>query len=207
MSPDRLRKIVNIGSSTFEFNKKKQHEIHELVFRPLEKRNLNVVNIDIKDADGVDIVCDILNAFDRDKVKKLRPDAVFCFNTLEHVQDPYEFCRALADLTHPSGLLFITLPHSYPYHKDPIDNGFRPDLHELLKLFPDFELKSGKVINCGTGMNLYRKNPVLLLRRLIRSMMPFYFYDDWKQTMYHWGWLFSPYLITGVIIEKVKNSA
>ena len=35
------------------------------------------------------------------------------------------------DLLPIGGLIFVTVPLSYPYHRDPIDTMFRPSLAEL----------------------------------------------------------------------------
>jgi hypothetical protein len=58
---------------------------------------------------------------------RLEPKALLCCNLLEHVLDPERLALHCLELLPRGGLLFVTVPFSYPYHRDPIDTMYRPD--------------------------------------------------------------------------------
>src|SRR6478736_10085529 len=115
---DALGTVLNIGSSTAEF-RRKQVFIEEKIFRPLARRGVPVVHTDIKAADGVDVVADIMNDDDLERLRSLKPKTILCSNMLEHVPSPSSMAERLATLVPPGGVLLVTVPNSYPYHPDP----------------------------------------------------------------------------------------
>ena len=72
--------LLNVGSSTEEFRKITQPEIHENVFSPLIESNRKVFHADIKDANGVDLVGDLNEESFRNKLKSLGIKSVLCSN-------------------------------------------------------------------------------------------------------------------------------
>jgi SAM-dependent methyltransferase len=48
-------------------------------------------------------------------------DLTYCFDTLEHVSDPFLFCEHLIQITKPGGHLFVATVFSWPYHPSPED--------------------------------------------------------------------------------------
>jgi SAM-dependent methyltransferase len=48
-------------------------------------------------------------------------DLTYCFDTLEHVSDPFAFCEHLVQITRPGGWIFIATVFSWPYHPSPED--------------------------------------------------------------------------------------
>ena len=79
----------------------------------------------------------------RSESKAIHPKTVLCCNMFEHVDDRYKFASICDEVLSPGGYLLITVPHSYPYHLDPIDTMFRPSVDEIAKLFPYYELVEG----------------------------------------------------------------
>src|SRR5688572_22505504 len=82
---DALGTILNIGSSTAEFRERIQPYVDEQIFRPLARRGVPVVHTDIKGAKGVDIVADIMNDDDLERLRRLNAKTILCSNMLEHV--------------------------------------------------------------------------------------------------------------------------
>ncbi|OBQ33891.1 MAG: hypothetical protein AN485_17485, partial [Anabaena sp. MDT14b] len=60
-----------------------------------------------------------------------------------------------------SGYIFVTVPYKYPYHRDPIDTMFRPDIQELSSLFPDFKIVNGEILAGGYLVQSTTITPVL----------------------------------------------
>lgn len=163
---EELSPILNLGSSTLEFRTVTKPHIDRELFAPLAARGINVIHADLKDNDGVDISGDFLDPAIQDKIRGAGARSVMCNNMLEHVTNINDVCSALSQICPPAGLLFISVPNDYPYHPDPIDNGFRPDVATLSELLRNwgFNLRSGEVIDCGGYSRKVRASPKLLAR-------------------------------------------
>ena len=126
-----------------------------------------------------------------------------CCNLLEHVTQPERLARHCLDILPCGGLAFVTVPFSYPYHRDPIDTLYRPDPAELSELFVGADLLSGAII--GAGMSYrdeIRRRPWLLLRHVARLPAPFVSLERWKRSMVKLYWLFHEYRITCAVFEQ-----
>lgn len=143
-----LSPLCNLGSSTLEFRTKGQFYIDQHVFAPLRERGIEVVHVDLKPADGVDVVGDILDPAVRESLKAKHFRSVICTSLLEHVKDPRAVCDAICDVL-GNGEIFVSVPRDYPYHEDPIDTMFRPTLAELIGLFPSAIWSFGGTVKCG----------------------------------------------------------
>ena len=49
--------------------------------------------------------------------------------------------------------LIVTVPFSYPYHRDPIDTMYRPSPSELSQLFAGARMLDGTILGAGTVSN------------------------------------------------------
>jgi hypothetical protein len=145
---DAGAQTLDVGSSTEYYRRVEQPYIDYHVFRPLRRRGVRALHLDIKDADGVDLVCDLTVPETGPQLKRLpRTEIVLASNLLEHVTDAELVARRLRELTAPAGLLVITVPRVYPYHPDPIDTMLRPNDEELRSLVADgFETVASTVI-------------------------------------------------------------
>ena len=143
--PEKI--IANIGSSTSIFRKQIQPHIQEYIFSPLEKSGWQVIHIDIKNEDGVDLVADITDKHFGDTYANRFP-VVLCTNMLEHVEDIPLVVSNLYKVCQNNGYLVITVPYKYKKHLDPIDNMFRPTPAEIEALFSPATVirKNGSVI-------------------------------------------------------------
>jgi SAM-dependent methyltransferase len=126
--------VANIGSSTDYFRKIIQPHIHHNIIDTLETNGWKVLNVDMKQEDGVDLVADVTNTSFASPFKH-RFALTICTNLLEHVQDINLVVSNLIAITRPGGHILITVPYKYKIHLDPIDNGLRPTPQEIYKLF------------------------------------------------------------------------
>ncbi len=195
--------LINVGSSTGKFVTQDQPWIDRHLFAPARERGLGVVNIDIKSAPGVDLVGDVCDPAFRARVAAVGGRALMCTNLLEHVRDPGEIASALTALIPKHGYLLISGPKSYPWHADPIDTLFRPDVDELARLFPGTELVAGEVVCSGTYWDWLGRSPIGLLRAFGRLMLPFYFPRGWWSSLLKLGWFFRPFSATCVVLRKL----
>ena len=135
--PSTAFPLLDLGSSTGAYRTHDQTFINSEIFEPLARGGHPVIHADLKAAVGVDVVIDFTRAEDRQKLAKTTHlGSVLCANLLEHLDvAPEEAARALLELCRPGGYLLVTVPKTFRYHPDPIDNLYRPSADELADLF------------------------------------------------------------------------
>jgi hypothetical protein len=127
--------LLNLGSSTRHFRETAKPHIQAELFGPLEAAGIETVHSDLKQAEGVDLVGDILDPTVRAVLKARGFKCLLCANLLEHVRDRAAVAAACEEIVGPGGLILATSPSSYPYHADPIDTLYRPAPAALAALF------------------------------------------------------------------------
>jgi len=180
-------RVLNIGSSTRHFREVAQPYIYGNVLLPLSKIGVEVVHVDLRPDNGVDLVGDVTDPTFLEQLKRLFPIAVICSNLLEHLIERQTFCVSISALLPPGGLIFSSCPYAYPYHADPIDTMFRPNVNQLAAEFPDTTLLEGDIVDCGTWREKIaadrERNPQQWKRQrrneVIKRMLPLYQPRDW----------------------------
>jgi SAM-dependent methyltransferase len=170
---DALSPMLNVGSSTRHFREVKQPWIARDVFAPLGERGCRVVHLDMKMDDGVDLCGDLMDAAFQERVASLGARSVFCSNVLEHVTEPARLAAQLEAIVPPGGYLIVTVPRRFPYHPDPIDTLFRPDVETLHALFPRSRLVAGEIVDCGTIWDTMGRSWPQLVARV--AWLPLFF--------------------------------
>jgi 2-polyprenyl-3-methyl-5-hydroxy-6-metoxy-1,4-benzoquinol methylase len=127
--------LLNLGSSTRHYREQEKPHIQRELFEPLAAAGVAVVHSDLKQADGVDLAGDILDPAVQRVLKARGFKCLLLANLLEHVRDRAAVAAACEAIVGPGGLILATVPSSYPYHADPIDNGWRPSPAGLAGLF------------------------------------------------------------------------
>jgi len=196
---------LNIGSSTHDFRTRSQPHIDQYLIAPLVQAGIRVVHCDMKEAEGVDEVGDVLDPQFRDSLKRYEADLLICSNLLEHLTDPKAFAEACGELVRAGGYGLFTVPLSYPYHPDPIDTLLRLRPSELAALMPDWNVVKAEQIKSGSWIGDLRKsgNGVKNFAKHVgRVMMPFYRPSHWKPMAHRMLWLFRPFRQTLVLLQK-----
>jgi len=202
--PDRLSPLLNLGSSSVEVRQTVQPWIEDQVFFPLRARNVDVVHVDMRQLPGVDMRADLTNPDDIERLHLLRPRALLCCNLLEHVIEPDRLARHCLDLLTSGGLVFVTVPFSYPYHRDPIDTMYRPNPAQLAELLNGARLLDSAILGSGVSYrDAVRERPWILLRHVWRFPVPFLSLEKWKRSMTRLYWLAAEYRITCAVFEKL----
>lgn len=150
--------VLNIGSSTKEFIEITQPYIKANLFDEFAKKNCVVKNIDLKHAEGVDYVGDVTDPVFVSKLKNLNASFIICSNLLEHLTERTAFCDALVKIMNSNTKLIVSVPFSFPYHEDPIDTMYRPNLKDLQNAFPNLEQIEGEIVDCGSFLNFSSTN-------------------------------------------------
>ncbi len=199
-------KIINLGSSTAQFRQVEQPWIEAELVAPLAEAGFEWVHADLKDAQGVDIVADLMDKNGFNKLANMQPNVVLCCNILEHVTNPKELLQKAFSLLQQSGdILVVTVPYRYPYHADPIDTLFRPQPHEIVDLLGESTAHSAiqhMVLNCGTYCRTVLKRPHRILDPLIKLPQLFTKPQKYLYRLGRWSYLFRPYKISAVVIQK-----
>jgi len=203
-APERLSPVLNLGSSSAAVRQSVQPWIDAEVFCPLRSRGIEVVHVDMRELPGVDVRADLTDAADVRRLSALRPKTLLCCNLLEHVFDPERLARHCLDLLPTGGLLFVTVPFSYPYHRDPIDTMYRPSPTALAGLFAGARLLDATILGSGVSYrDAVRERPWILLRHVWRFPVPFLSFERWKRSMARLYWLVAEYRITCAVFEKL----
>lgn len=199
LNPEDVFPLCNLGSSNDELAKLRQPWIDEFIFKPARDSEFKVVNIDIKEHPGVDLVGDVTDPNFMEKLKKMGFKSVICSNLLEHVpnENIIDISNSLIEFIPENGYLFISGPYKFPYHPDPIDTMFRPDINELSLLFPNTTLIRGEIITS----NDHRK-PIELIKNIARIFMPFYKPKEWLFFPRQFPWLFRNYKATCIVLQN-----
>jgi SAM-dependent methyltransferase len=196
-TPDELSPLLNVGSSTSQFREVTQPWTERRLFAPLKQRGIEVIHLDAREGPGIDISADILNPADLPKIKASGAKSILCCNILEHVRDPAALAQICLDVVGPGGYVFVTVPYSYPHHRDPIDTMFRPAPEVLAELFRPALMVKGEIIDAGQSYrDAVRRRPWILLRHITRFPFPFIGFKGWKRSMAKLYWLFNNYRVT-----------
>jgi hypothetical protein len=203
LAPERLSPLLNLGSSSAAFREQTQPWTEQQLFCPLRERGIDVVHIDMRDAPGIDLRADLTDPADLPGLRALRARALLCCNLLEHVAWPDRLARHCLEILPSGGLAFVTVPYSYPYHRDPIDTMYRPSPAELGVLFAGARMLDAAIIGAGVSYrDDVRRRPWILLRHVARFPAPFVSIEKWKRSMTKLYWLAAEYRITCAVFEK-----
>jgi hypothetical protein len=204
---EEISPIVNIGSSTGHFRKVEQPFIDELIFAPLAARGVEVIHVDLKGGEGIDISIDIFDDARLEEVRKHKPKALICTHMFEHVRSREDLAARLISLLPPGGIFFVTVPSSYHQHNDPIDTMFRPNPDQLAALFPGQDIIEKQSLVGETYWMHVKKRPVtLFFRHFIRFWFPFLGWRQWKRSMSKLYWLFHHYTVAAIVGRKAGEA-
>ncbi len=119
------------------------------------------------------------------------------------MREPARLARHCLELLDEGGLVFVTVPFSYPHHADPIDTMYRPSPEEIAQLFAGARLREAHILDVGLSYrDQVRARPWLLLRHLARLPLPFLSPVRWRRSMAKLYWLAAPYRISCAVLEK-----
>ncbi len=199
--------LLNVGSSTKHHRQVEQPHIDKNIWQPLEKIGKEVHHLDMKQAEGVDIVGDLTDKSFQEKLKQTKYNGILSSNLLEHVVNPGEIAECMTEIVIDGGYIICTVPHLLQFHKDPIDTYFRPNVEELKSLFPNTEMVRGEILTIDFSLaRLFWKRPKQIFFTLIRMALPFYKFNEWKHIASYIPNLFKNYKVTCIVLKKLGNN-
>jgi hypothetical protein len=123
--------LLSLGSQGEEFRNLGQpwladmHTILEAEF------GLKTLHSDIFPGPGVDLIIDVMDPNLVDILDPFSDHGIMVCNLLEHLEDHETFLYRLRGCMKPGQLLILSGPIDFPFHPDPIDNMFRPEVEEV----------------------------------------------------------------------------
>ena len=195
-------RILNFGSQR-QSVLRYQPYIDDNIYGVARTKQWKIVNFDLIEGPGVDLHGDIMEAGVFDRLKQGRFAAVFVFNVLEHLENVGEICRRLEDLVSPGAYIVLSVPRKYPTHYDPIDNGFRPDVQQLVSSFPRSKMMDGAVVEDRTFGYYLLRNRRRLLKYLVRIGTPFFRPKNWWTQVLLLPYLFKRFQVSCVLLRRV----
>lgn len=199
--------LLNLGSSTRHFREVSQPHIQDKLFGPIEAAGLKVFHADLKAAEGVDLVGDILDPAVVDRLAAMQFKTVLLSNLLEHVTDPVAVARACERIVGPGGHILCTVPKSYPYHPDPIDTLYRPSPARLAELFARSTLIRSTIVKDATFADDLQRKGLSAGRELlglgVRWLTFFRRTRGLLSRTHRWLWYFRRYQ-TSVVLLTVR---
>lgn len=199
---DNLSPLLNIGSATAEFREQVQPWIDQSIFAPLRARAVEVQHLDMREGAGIDLHGDLTDDRFMTGLADHKFRALMCCNLLEHVADPAAICEKIEGLMPVGAYLIVTVPNRFPYHPDPIDTMFRPDVSTLARLFPRCRLIDGKIIDCGTGWDYVDRNPIALFAKVRRRFAGLSENGGVKGSTSFASWLFRQFRQSCALLQR-----
>ena len=198
--------MLNIGSSTRTFREVEQPWTSQELFAPLRASGVRMIHLDFREGDGIDVRADILDDVDVPRLKALGAKSILCCNLLEHVTDPKRLAARCLEIVQPGGLVFVTVPYSYPHHRDPIDTMYRPAPEELAKLFAPARMLRGEILDVGESYrDQVKRRPWIMLRHVFRAPIPFIDKEKWRRSMGKLYWLKNNYEVTAAVFRSARG--
>lgn len=167
--------ILNLGSSTANFRDFQQPYISKYIFSNIDSSLSRVIHVDLKNEAGVDLVADITKAEDLEILREYHADILVVSNLLEHVTNLEQTCSNLLSLMKENTVLILSGPKMFPFHPDPIDNGWRPGEEEIRLAFPELKVSNFCILKSANLQFAVIDQHVLLkvakyITRLIRAI-------------------------------------
>lgn len=197
--------VLNLGSGSRHFRQVSKPYIEREIFEPLARRGVRVVHADLRSEEGVDVSGDLFDPAVQERLRQVQPQVAMACNMLEHLPEALrdQFPKVVDSLLPPGAVLVLTVPHSYPYHADPIDTLYRPSPDELARLFPGYAILEKRVIDSESyGDEFVAGGPWRMVRKILRLAFPFVRPMRWLSHAHRMLWLWRPYQLSGVVLKK-----
>ena len=176
--------ILNVGSSTKEYRTQRQSHIQKNIFDLIPNESKNVIHLDMKAADGVDIVGDLYDRNFLEEIKTLKVKCILFNNVLMYLDKKQrkKLSEILNEILEKDGYLIVTNSHVFPPAPDPVESYYRASPDKLQQeLFENFNIIDAKIIENNYSFNKQLKaRPNLIPIKIARFLLPFYKFDEWK---------------------------
>lgn len=175
--------ILNIGSSTKEYRTKRQSFIQENIFNLIDDEENNVVHLDMKAAEGVDLIGDLYDSKFLEILKQYKFKAILLNNILMYLEKEQreKLSLILENILEKDGYLIVTNSHVFPPAHDPVESYYRASPKKLYSdLFSQFNKLDEQNVEVNYSFYRFLKdNPKLIKIKILRFLCPFYKPKEW----------------------------
>lgn len=199
---EAISPLLNLGSSTAEYRSTICPFINREIFDPLSERGVEIIHVDMKAADGVDVVGDITDPSVQALIRTRKPRSLICTSLLEHVRERQVICASIETILEDEGYLFLSVPHRYPYHPDPIDTGYRPTPEQLASEFPKLYPIEHQLVEFGNYTGQIVNKPWLIIRDVYLLFAGFKRSEKWKVFFSNYSFLIRKYSSACLVLKK-----
>lgn len=196
---------LNLGSGTRKAREVSKPFVQQRTIAPLLAAGVRVVHSDLLEGDGIDLSGSLFDAGFAARLAALEPQLLYFCNVLEHlpVELRDQVPGILDRIVPPGGFALITVPHSYPYHADPIDTMYRPGAREVAALWPHWQCVASAELEAGSYREEFMAaSPMRRVRKVLRMLFPFVRPRRWRSHAHRFAWLWRPYIQTCVLLRK-----
>ncbi len=181
--------VLNIGSSTKEYRQIRQPYNQEFIFDHFNDEANQVIHIDMKEAEGVDMVGNLLDANFREKLKSLKSPLIFFNGILLHLDKKTreEMAKILYDILPSGGYLIVSSSLIFPAVHDPVDSFYREKATKMHKnLFPMFNCIAAEDVKGKPSLWTYIKLTPRRILSLGKFMLTkWYKWTEWKFMLHY----------------------
>ena len=195
--------VLNIGSSDSDFRDKKQPWINKYIFNKLILLNKEILHLDCFVSKGIDIIDDINSLSFQKNIRQMLVKSVLCSSLLEHVENKEKICSLISEILPKNGYLFVSCPYSYPYHPSPIDTMFRPDISELKKYFPEFDIISSSIITDVSHFQRLKEFPLTTIKNIFTNFVINTFFKSSVQRVSYEKWVLKKFQAVCLVLKKL----
>lgn len=193
--PENPFPVLNVGSSTEKYRKVHQPYVQQNIFNLFGNEKEQVIHLDMKQAEGVDLVGNLYDSNFLEKIKKIKVKTVFCNNILMYLEK--EQRENLADIFYEildsGSYLLISNSYMFPAAPDPKEAYYRNNAEEMYKdLFSRFKLLDLKDVedNKTHFQDLRSESKILLLKKFVA----FFIFTAKKYKKRDWSFMINYYL-------------
>lgn len=199
--------ILNIGSSTKEYRTVRQSFIQKNIFDLVPEESKNIVHLDMKAAEGVDIVGNLYDKNFLQELKKYKFKTIMINNLLMYLgkKQREELSTIIDQILEKDGYLIVTNSLTFPPAHDPVESYYRAAPQKMhQQLFNKFEIVDSQVISTNYSFHKYLKtNKKVIPVKIARFLLPFYKFGEWKFMLnYYINDLKKDYSATCLFIQK-----
>jgi hypothetical protein len=206
LDPKSIYPMCNLGSATSHYRTVEQPYVDAELFARARTLGHEVVHVDLVAGPGVDLVGDFSDGKLLPQLRRKNFKSVMCCNLLEHVIDRQDFSDKVISIIDPGGYIIASVPNVYPYHEYPIDTMFRPDIGELVALFPETEIISAEIVHANAFDSDMRGNWQRAFWLAVRICVPIYRPKKWAASVKYLLGLWHGYRVTCVILRRLSST-
>lgn len=206
--PEEPFPVLNVGSSTLKYRTVTQSFIQKNIFSLFDDEKNQVIHLDMKEDEGIDMVGDLYNEEFRNTIKNLKPKLILCNNILMYLnaKTRTELAKILYEILDKDGYLIITNSHVFPPAHDPVESYYRASPKKMHnELFDSFNVLDSQIVQTHFSFYDYLKSkPKVVLVKIIRFFLPFYKSKEWWFMLkYYCTNLKKNYSATCLFLQKI----